>query len=504
MPAAAQESLACGDVAAGFLSNGDVDSFRIDVAAGTVGFIQGSFTSDTGDTLSIRVVGDGVDILTCSNFAEFASKGGPLRVEVSPCHASEGEYLINFGVTSSGPENCGFPLPCGATPDGLGLEELGEVDTLRFPGLAGGVVELRIDDADDRIDPYLMRVFDPRGKQIARVCGDSVEVATTSDDVYTVLVSACGALEVGDYRLERFDSRCPRGPVITSMAFLPQDREFVLPVELDAAGRAVYESSGNGTLIVEGRVGQSLRGIGGSAFASGSAPDFQAIVSRPLGNGNPAICDQNAMPPGGIAATRPFAFFDDRASIDRINDLGCRFDNGQGDPVGRRDALNSCVRASFSFVDPTTDIQFCADFAVAERFPVGDTVLSARMRDLSGVLGAPREIVVRVEGVPVTPTLTPTPIPPTPTRRPPTHTPTPRPTRPPATRSPGPCTGDCDGSGRVRISELTRCVRIALGTLSVAECRAADRDEDGVVMIGELVEGVNNALLGCPPEPIAD
>jgi hypothetical protein len=495
-PAAAQDALACGDAAMGFVSGTGVNSYGVDVAAGTVGFLQGSFISDeAGDTLRIHVTGDGVDEETCSNVITFESNGGPITVEVSPCFGGPGgNYLLNFHVVSSGDELCGFPLGCGATPDGIELAELGEVDSYRFAGQPDGEVEIYVDDLDQGDSEYLLRVFDPSGRQMSRVCRDSIEVHTQSSGEYTLLVGSCGSLSTGEYRLELEGEDCPRGPVVTSMAFLPQDRDFVLPVAYDRAGRAVFESGGNGTLIVEGRVGSSLRGIGDAAYEPGALPPFQAIVSRDLGDGNPAVCDRNAIPPGGIAATVPFGFRGDRQSIDRINDLGCRFDNGQGETVGRRDPLNSCVRGSFAFVDPSTDIQFCADFANSEIFPPGDTIVAARMSDLAGVVGPVREIVVRVAGNTPTPTATHTSVP-----SPPTRTPTRTPTRRPTARPPGPCTCDCDDSGEVRVSELTRCVRIALGTSPLSVCPAGDRNDDGEVGIGELVVGVNNALIGCPP-----
>lgn len=511
--ASAQTRLACGGVASGFLDGTAVptstDVYVLDLAAGSTGFIQGSFTSGAvGDTLRIHVTGRGVDVETCSNVAVFEAQGGPLTVEVSPCFEGRGNYRISAHVISAGGDNCGRPLPCGATPDGLGLDLPGAVDSHRVAGLAGGEVEIRVTDLQRRADAYLVRVYDPNGTRLASACRERVVVPTASGRDYTVLISACGTLATGQYRIERFDARCPEGPSITAMAFLPQNRNFVLPSEYDAAGRPVYVSNGTGTLIVEGRAGRTRLAVAGSTLSFDRLPPFQAIVSRPLGNGNPAVCDRDAVPPGGIAATVPFTFRGDTASRDRINDLGCRFDDGQGIPVGRRDPLNSCVRASFSFVDPTTDIQFCADLIDAERFPAGDTIVAARMSDIGGTFGAPREIVVRVAGT-AAPTATPTwtMIPPTATAPPtaiPTLTPTPRPTRPPATRPPGPCTCDCDDDRVVRVNELTRCVRIGLGTMLLAQCPAGDRTGNGVVAIGELIEGVNNALIGCPPAPVAD
>ena len=40
------------------------------------------------------------------------------------------------------------------------------------------------------------------------------------------------------------------------------------------------------------------------------------------------------------------------------------------------------------------------------------------------------------------------------------------------------CPGDCGGDGAVTINDLIRAVNIALGSLPVADCRAADRNGD--------------------------
>lgn len=500
-PAVAQTFIPCGGSAAGFVGATDVDVYTISVPAGATGLVQGSLTSGTaGETLFIRVLGDGVDAASCSNRVYFDSNGGTQTVEVSTCKGGQGDYRVSHHVVSSGAANCGRLLQCGTTPDGMEIGVPGEVDSFRFPGAPGGDVEIRVDDLNDGGTDYLLQVFDPNGRPGERICGDRIVVDTGSAADYTVLVSSCGALSESEYRVERFDRRCPVGPVVTAMAFLPQSRQYVLPAGYDGAGRPIYESSGSGTLVVEGRVGASLRPVGAAAYAPTELPDFQAIVSRALGNGNPAVCDQGAIPPGGIAATMPLTFRDDAAAVARINDLGCRVNDGTGAPVGRRDALNSCVRASFAFQDPTTNIQFCADFGSAEVFPPGDTILAARMSDLDGVVGAVREIVVRVPGVPVaTATFTPT-LMPTATRPTATPTPTRRPTSPPPTRSPGPCACDCNLDRDVGIAELIRCVRIALEEADLSTCEIGDVTGDGKVAIGELISGVNNSLLGCPPE----
>ncbi len=93
----------------------------------------------------------------------------------------------------------------------------------------------------------------------------------------------------------------------------------------------------------------------------------------------------------------------------------------------------------------------------------------------------------------VTETATPTPTETATSSRTPTVTPTPTATR-------IPCSGDCDADGQVAIAELVRIVRIGLGMQSVALCEAADRNDDRVVSISEVIAAVNRALDGCGPD----
>ena len=58
------------------------------------------------------------------------------------------------------------------------------------------------------------------------------------------------------------------------------------------------------------------------------------------------------------------------------------------------------------------------------------------------------------------------------------------------------CPGDCDGSGRVTISDLIIGVNIALGTVPASACPAFE-NALGAVDIAQLVQGVTNALNGC-------
>ncbi len=64
------------------------------------------------------------------------------------------------------------------------------------------------------------------------------------------------------------------------------------------------------------------------------------------------------------------------------------------------------------------------------------------------------------------------------------------------------CAGDCNGDRDVTVDELVRAVRIALEQEELATCVAADRDQNGLVTVDEVIAGVTAALNGCPaPSP---
>lgn len=71
----------------------------------------------------------------------------------------------------------------------------------------------------------------------------------------------------------------------------------------------------------------------------------------------------------------------------------------------------------------------------------------------------------------------------------------------PGTAAAPPCAGDCNGDGRVTISELLTAVRVALGDDPLAHCAAADASGDGRVNVGDLVRAVSHAASGCPAQP---
>ncbi len=64
------------------------------------------------------------------------------------------------------------------------------------------------------------------------------------------------------------------------------------------------------------------------------------------------------------------------------------------------------------------------------------------------------------------------------------------------------CVGDCDGNGAVTVDEILVMVNIALGTVDISQCPAADPNGDGVT-VDEILAAVNAALSACPAVPTA-
>jgi len=221
------------------------------------------------------------------------------------------------------------------------------------------------------------------------------------------------------------------GPEITYFGVARADSLSLAPSAFDPQGRPIYiRPFGFGlSLVVEGRPGASGRPIGRGAYDSaGALPDLQLIVSRPLGDGSAVVCDNTPPHLGGVPATVPLAFSDVPAVVNAMNDLGCRVDDGAGQPVARLASPQACtldVHGEYTFVDRTSSAQFCLPIAPPWGFATGDTIVAARLLDVTGNAGPSREIVVRNaggSGNSPTPLLTPPTPPPTVETRTPTAT----------------------------------------------------------------------------------
>lgn len=184
----------------------------------------------------------------------------------------------------------------------------------------------------------------------------------------------------------------------------PQD-----PSGVDAAGRPVYirPNPSGFILVVEAKPGTNGAPVGTNAFNYDRTnpsvrPDLQIEVSRPIGNGSSAVCDNTTGNFGGVPGIDPPSYDGTQAISDALNDLACRFNNGSGigNPGGRtpESACPIFGDGESRFIDPTATIEFCGFIDVPLGFPAGDTIVTARVLDSSGIPGPTRQIVVRVSG----------------------------------------------------------------------------------------------------------
>jgi hypothetical protein len=156
------------------------------------------------------------------------------------------------------------------------------------------------------------------------------------------------------------------------------------------------------SIVVEARPGPSLRPVGSNAFRHDPfdpslRPDLEIIVSRQLGDGSLAVCDDMLPFIGGVPAATSFQT--SQPISNAINDFACRFVNGDGVPGGRGSSGLACTQfedGEYHFVVGISRMQFCAVIAEPFGFPVGDTVVTARVRDITGVPRAPASMVIRV------------------------------------------------------------------------------------------------------------
>jgi hypothetical protein len=191
------------------------------------------------------------------------------------------------------------------------------------------------------------------------------------------------------------------GGEITAFGVARADGLPVASIGPQDDGYPTFVRPPSGFLIyIEARPGISGRPVGTTTFDSSLSdpdelPDLQVIVSRALGNGSLAVCDNGPLPPiGGVPATVPRAFGGSQAVANAINDLGCRFD-------ARSSTIQACTRDSFGtygFTNPASTVQFCTSPGVGTElaFPLGDTIVTARVRDVVGQPGQPSSIAVRV------------------------------------------------------------------------------------------------------------
>jgi hypothetical protein len=199
------------------------------------------------------------------------------------------------------------------------------------------------------------------------------------------------------------------GPAVTFFGVTRADGTLLEPIDFTEDNIPIYQRRGGFgfTLVVEGSPGSSGVAVSPSAYQSDlvTFPDLQVQVSRPLGNGSPAVCDvpdprnPTPSPGGGVPGIDPPSFDLTQSNIDSVNDFACRFRDGAGNPIARG-RTDSCVlfpSGDYNFVDSGSTIQFCASIDGVIAFQTGDTLVTARLRDVNGVVGLSSSLIIRVQ-----------------------------------------------------------------------------------------------------------
>lgn len=195
------------------------------------------------------------------------------------------------------------------------------------------------------------------------------------------------------------------GPVVTFFGIANANGTLSQPIGTTVDGVPIYERQlGFGFIIVvEGRRGGDNTALGQSSFTyepgnPRSLPDLQLLASRSIGDGSSAVCDNSPPDFGGVPGVS--SYDGSQRTADAINDFGCRFVDGSGNPTARLSS-GACVlypNGEYRFVDPQSQIEYCATVSQPMRFQKGDTRLTVRLRDVKGMTGGVAQIVVRSQG----------------------------------------------------------------------------------------------------------
>lgn len=172
---------------------------------------------------------------------------------------------------------------------------------------------------------------------------------------------------------------------------------------MSATGVPIYERPTYGfSLVVEGRPGGTGTPVGFSTFNSDptnptTLPYLLIEASRDLGDGSAAVCDDVPPDTGGVPAVDPPNFDSSQSIANAINDFACRFKDGTGFRGGRgpNDACIQFPDGQFRFKEPGSTIQFCGQINKPLGFPLGDTLVTVRIRDFLGNVSSAEQLVIR-------------------------------------------------------------------------------------------------------------
>lgn len=210
------------------------------------------------------------------------------------------------------------------------------------------------------------------------------------------------------------------GPTVTYFGLVRSDDTLIPPNATPGPNPPVYSVLfGSGfRVVVEGRPGVSGASVDPAQLYSYKSnrndpielqiPDLQIEASNLLGSQNTGVCTGTSTSPDGVPGIAVPNFEPTQEIVNLLNDFGCRFKNGAGGYTGRSVA-DACVQytdldgnptGEYGYADPNNSrTEFCSEPITAnERFPVGNTVLTARLRDTSGNAGTAAQIVVHVIG----------------------------------------------------------------------------------------------------------
>jgi hypothetical protein len=466
-------ALTCGVPVTASLASGAHDEYELEGFGEGVVVVSVADVSRTTDLLNLS----SDDHRTCYGALSLAPH--ERSVEVSDCVGHDsGTYALTANVVSDTADNCSSPMPCGEFPNARRLLVPGQVDAYSFTASGGDAIHFKAMDVRGALGRMRVRLFDPDGQPVndEPSCSGKLDLTVAKTGKYTVLINGCGEPAAALYLLSFTAPSCPRGPDVTYLGVARADGNPQVADDYDEGGRAIYRRDFGAAfmLIIEARPGLSGSPVGDSAYDYSPAdadltPDLQVLVDRPLGDGNPQVCEPGPHY-GGVPAT-PLLEYEPLSAVSAaINDFGCRIDNGAGFPSARGapDACTSFSTGDFGFVERSSTLQFCMAVSQAWSLPEGATHIKARVRDIDGNVGAAREMIVQVGDSKPTPTVTPT-----------------------------ACVGDCNGDAEVTIDELLTGVGIILAPPSVLTCASMDANQDGEVTIDEIIQAVGNALGGC-------
>ena len=189
------------------------------------------------------------------------------------------------------------------------------------------------------------------------------------------------------------------GPVVSAFGVADGSGTFNAAVDTDAQGRPVFvrqEASGF-VIYVEGRPGPSHLPVGTERLVTRPGdptrqPDLQIESSNNLGDGSVAVCDNSFPNVGGVPGVGPADFTPVQSVSDALNDFSCRFKvYSETDFACTQDSSGN-----FLFGNTSSTVQFCTLVSDTLTFPLGDTVLTARLLDTAGNAGQSVQIVVRI------------------------------------------------------------------------------------------------------------